>query len=43
MNEIIYLQRDLHANDFALCEEYTCGIRTLSFAFLLSSEKIFLR
>ena len=29
------LQRGLHAIDFALCEAYTFGIRTLLFAFLL--------
>ena len=33
MNEILDLQRDLHANDFALCEGYTFGTRTLLFAF----------
>ena len=26
MNEILDLQRDLHAKDFAICEEYTSGI-----------------
>ena len=34
-NEILDLQRDLHPNDFALCEAYTFGIRTFLFAFLL--------
>ena len=33
-NEILELQSDLHANDFALCEAYTFGIRTFLFAFL---------
>ena len=33
MSEIVDLQRDLHANDFALCEEYTFGTRTLLIAF----------
>ena len=32
INEIVDLQRDLHANDFALCEEDTFGTRTLLFA-----------
>ena len=40
MNEILDLQSDLHANGFAVCEEYTFGIRTLLFAFLFSSERI---
>ena len=32
MNDILDLYRDLHADNFALCEEYTPGIQTLSFA-----------
>ena len=39
-NGILSLQRDLHAIDFALCEDYTFGIRTLSFPCL--SEKVLL-
>ena len=31
-NAIHDLQRDLHANDFALCEENAVGTRTLLFA-----------
>ena len=42
-NEILDLQRDLHANDFALCEAYTFGIRTFLFAFLFQSERVALR
>ena len=38
MNEILNLQSDLHANDFALYETYTLGIRTLLFASLLVME-----
>ena len=34
MNEIIDLHRNIHANDFVLCEEYTIWIRTLLIAFL---------
>ena len=33
MNEILDLQRDLHANDFSLCEEYAFGTRTFLFSF----------
>ena len=33
MNEIFDLQRDVHANDFTLCEENTFGLRTLLCAF----------
>ena len=33
MNKIIDLHRDLHANDFAPCEESTFGTRTPLFAF----------
>ena len=43
MNEVLDLQRDLHAKDFALCEEYTFRNRTLFFAFLFSSERVALR
>ena len=39
MNEILDLQRDLHANDFALCEEYIFGTRTLLCAFPFLSER----
>ena len=42
-NEILELQRDLHANDFAHCEAYTFGIRTFLFAFLFQSERVALR
>ena len=35
MNEILELQRDLHANDFAFCEAYTFGIRTFFVCFSL--------
>ena len=31
MNEILDLQRDLHATDFVHCEENTFGTRTLLF------------
>ena len=37
------LQRDLHANDFTLCQEYTFGTQALFFAFLLLSEFVALR
>ena len=43
MNEILDLRHDLHAKDFALCEEYTFGIRTRVFAFPFLSEKVALR
>ena len=33
VNDILDLQRDLHANNPAPCEEYTFEIRTLLFAF----------
>ena len=33
MNEILDLQRDLHANDFALCEEHTHTPFAKSFAY----------
>ena len=39
-NEILDLQRDLHVNDFALCEENTCGARTLQVAFRFSLERV---
>ena len=40
MNEILDLQRDLHANNLALCEEHTFGTRTLLFAFHFLSERV---
>ena len=43
MSEILDLQRDLHANDFAFCEQYTFGIRTLLLPFLFFSERVALR
>ena len=33
ISEILDLRRDLHENNFALCEEYTSGSRTLLFVF----------
>ena len=39
MNVVLDLQRDLHANDFALCEEYTFGIRTFLLAFFLKERE----
>ena len=33
MDEILVVQRDLHANDFARGNKYTFGIRTLLFVF----------
>ena len=39
MNEILDLERDLHANDSALSEEYRFGTRTLSSAFPSLSER----
>ena len=35
LNEIFDLQRDLHTNDFALCEAFFFGVRAFLFAFLL--------
>ena len=43
MNDIFDLQRDLHANGFALREEHTFGTRTLLFAFLFLSQRVGLR
>ena len=39
-NEILDLQRDLHVNDFAICEANTCGSRTLQVAFLFCLERV---
>ena len=38
--EILDLQRDPHVNDFAICEENTCGSPTLQVAFLFSLERV---
>ena len=39
MNEILDLQRDLHANDVLLCGEYTFEIRTLFMSLSLLVRK----
>ena len=43
INETLDLQRDLHAADFALGEEYTFGIRTLLLAIPFLSQRVALR
>ena len=39
IKEMLDLQRDLHANDFALCEEYAFGTRTLLLDFSFFVKK----
>ena len=39
LDAVLDLQRDLHVNDFTLCEEYTFGFERLYLPFLFLSER----